>query len=112
MKSTERLVILQFLFQHTRPVFEGVVEDHIRAKNNYKASNVARACRLLRSEGYIRKIEAPNPNGGRAVNTYLITESGRQFVLNGMPPETKSFLEEWGTKQTEPQVTQSAGTLF
>lgn len=99
MKQTEKNYILQFINLHKTPVFEGVIEDHIRAAHNYKASNVARVCRQLRSDGYIQKIGAPHPETGREVNTYVITESGRKFLYDQMTPVARSFMEEFGPQK-------------
>lgn len=73
MKQNEKTYILQFINRQPKAVFEGVIEDYIRAKYDYKASNVARVCRGLREDGLIEKIPAPHPTNNRPVNTYIIT---------------------------------------
>lgn len=109
MKSTERNKILAYLNTQKTFVFEGTIEDYIRTNYNYKASNVARMCRSLREDGLIHKIPQPHPDTGRDVNSYVITEAGRKYLLDQMTPENRDFMETWVNK---PLQTAETGTLF
>lgn len=107
MKQNEKTYILQFINRQSKAVFEGVIEDYIRANYSFKASNVARTCRTLRADELIHKIPAPHPENGREVNTYIITEKGRQYLLNQMSDEGRDFMNQWPSQnriEINPQI--------